>query len=421
LIPILAIAGAGTPSPIRQAASTASFDVFVGLFVLFVAAKIGEEIARRLGQPAVVGELLGGVLVGPYALGWAQLTEPAAVFSEVGVVILLFTVGLEVRIDDLLAVGRPAALTAVVGMLLPIAGGYALGVAIGYPSESAIYVGLALAATSIGITSRVLADIGVLDRRFSRVILGAAVIDDILVLIAIGVVEGLTTGDTSTSALGLVISAAGLLGLGFLAARRARGLPREVFTWPLFAETPLVVAFIFMFGMALVAAWIGLAAIIGAFVAGLIIAETEAREEIEHEIRPLSLIFTPFFFAFTGAQLDLHTLTDPTVLALVAALIVIGVFTKTLGGMIGSWSTGRWSATTIGFGMVPRGEVGIVVANLGLAAGLLSPTAFSAVLVAVIGTTIVAPYLLAFAIPRAVREEAERGGGAAPPPEAAPA
>jgi Kef-type K+ transport system membrane component KefB len=418
----LAIGGAASAPPIQQAASTASFDVFLGLFVLFVAAKIGEELARRLGQPSVVGELLGGVVVGPYALGWAQLTEPAAVFSEVGVVILLFAVGLEVRIDDLLAVGRSALVTAVVGMLLPIAGGYALAVAIGQPSESAIYIGLALAATSIGITSRVLAELGVLDRRFARVILGAAVIDDILVLIAIGVVEGLTTGDTSSSALGLVISAVGLLGLGFLAARRARGLPREVFTWPLFADTPLVLAFIFMFGMALISAFLGLAAIIGAFVAGLIVAETEAREEIEREIHPLSLIFTPFFFAYTGAQLDLRTLTDPAVLALVVALIVIGVVTKTLGGLIGGWPTGRWSATTIGFGMAPRGEVGIVVANLGLAAGLLTQTSFSAVLVAVIGTTIVAPYLLAFAIPRAIREEAEQGGGGSTPePETAPA
>jgi Kef-type K+ transport system membrane component KefB len=409
-----AVGGLGAPPPVQAAASTASSDVLLGLFVLFVAAKIGEELARRLGQPAVVGELLGGVIVGPYALGWAQLTEPAAVFSEFGVVILLFAVGLEVRIDDLLAVGRPASLTAVIGMLLPIAGGYAIGLAIGYPSESAIYVGLALAATSIGITSRVLAELGVLDRRFSRVILGAAVIDDILVLIAIGIVEGLTTGNTSTSAIGLVISAVGLLGLGFLAARRARGLPREVFTWPLFADTPLVPAFIFMFGMALLSAYLGLAAIIGAFVAGLIIAETEAREEIEDEINPLSLIFTPFFFAFTGAQLDLRTLADPSVLALVVALIVIGVVTKTLGGLIGAWSTGRWSATAVGFGMSPRGEVGIVVANLGLASGLLSPTAFSAVLVAVIGTTIVAPYLLAFAIPRAIREESARTDPAPP-------
>ena len=402
LLPVAA--GGSQPPVVPAAAGTVSFDVFFGLFVLFVAAKAGEEIARRLGQPAVVGELLGGVVVGPYALGWAQLTEPAAVFSEVGVVILLFAVGLEVRIDDLLAVGKPALLTAVIGMFLPIAGGYLLGVAIGEAPESAIYIGLALAATSIGITSRVLSELGILDRTFARVILGAAVIDDILVLVAIGLVDGLTTGNTSSSALSIIVPAVGLLALGFFAARRARGLKREVFTWPLFAETPLVPAFIVMFGMALVAAYIGLAAIIGAFIAGLVIAETEAREEIEHEIRPLGSVFTPFFFAFTGAQLDLRTLTDPAVLAFVVILVLIGVITKAAGGLIGAWSIGRWGATAVGFGMVPRGEVGIVVANLGLAAGLLTTTTFSAVLVAVIGTTIVAPYLLAFAIPRATLE-----------------
>ena len=402
LLPVAA--GGSQPPVVPAAAGTVSFDVFLGLFVLFVAAKAGEEIARRLGQPAVVGELLGGVVVGPYALGWAQLTEPAAVFSEVGVVILLFAVGLEVRIDDLLAVGKPALLTAVIGMFLPIAGGYLLGVAIGEAPESAIYIGLALAATSIGITSRVLSELGILDRTFARVILGAAVIDDILVLVAIGLVDGLTTGNTSSSALSIIVPAVGLLALGFFAARRARGLKREVFTWPLFAETPLVPAFIVMFGMALVAAYIGLAAIIGAFIAGLVIAETEAREEIEHEIRPLGSVFTPFFFAFTGAQLDLRTLTDPAVLAFVVILVLIGVITKAAGGLIGAWSIGRWGATAVGFGMVPRGEVGIVVANLGLAAGLLTTTTFSAVLVAVIGTTIVAPYLLAFAIPRATLE-----------------
>jgi Kef-type K+ transport system membrane component KefB len=214
-----------------------------------------------------------------------------------------------------------------------------------------------------------------------------------------------------------VVSAFGLIGLGFAAARRARGLPREVFTWPLFADTPLVPAFMLMFALALISAFVGLAAIIGAFVAGLIVAETEAQEELEDEMRPLAQIFTPFFFAFTGAQLDLGSLADPTILALVVALVVLGVITKAVGGVIGSWSIGRWGATTVGFGMVPRGEVGIVVANLGLATGLLTGSLFSAVLVAVIATTIVAPYLLAFSIPRAIAEEEDRGSGGLDQPE----
>ena len=395
------------PSPAPElvtGASGAPLEVMLAIFLLFVGAKVGEEIARRLGQPAVVGELIGGFVVGPGALALVVPGETAFVLAEIGVVILLFSVGLQVRLDDLLAVGRPAVLTAVIAMILPIVVGVGIGLAIGEGALTAAFIGLALAATSIGITSRVLADLGVLDRTFARVVLGAAVIDDVLALILIGIVSGAAEGDISGSTLLVAVAAFGLVGLGFAAARRARGLKREVFTFPLFADTPLVPAFILMFAVALVSAAIGLAAIIGAFVAGLIVAETEAQDELEHEMRPLGQIFTPFFFAVTGAQLDLGALLEPGVAVLAITLAVAGVLTKAAGGYIGAHSLGRWGAATVGFGMIPRGEVGIVVANLGLAAGLLSAGVFSAVLVAVVLTTVVAPYLLAWSIPKATAE-----------------
>lgn len=388
-------------------APSAVLDVISGLFILLVAAKLGEELLRRLGQPGVVGELLGGFVVGPYALGLVVPGETAEVFAEIGVVILLFAVGLEVRLDDLLAVGRPAVLTAVVAMVLPILAGLAIGMVVGQPLDASIFIGLALAATSIGITSRVLSDLGVLDRSFARVVLGAAVIDDVLALIAIGLVTGLTEGDLSASTLFVAVAAVGLVGLGFATARRVRGLSREAFTWPLFADTPLVPSFLLMLALAIVSAYVGLAAIIGAFVAGLIVAETEARDELEHEIRPLSQIFTPFFFAVTGAAVDPRALLDIDILALAIGLTVVGIVTKAAGGLIGSWGLGRWSAATVGFGMVPRGEVGIVVVNVALASGVLEPDVFSAVLVAVVLTTVVAPFLLGWSIPRAVAEAAD--------------
>ena len=179
----------------------------LGIFLLFVGAKIGEEVARRLGQPAVVGELLGGFLVGPGALGLVVPGETAFVLAEIGVVILLFSVGLEVRLDDLLAVGKPAVLTAVIAMILPIAAGVAIGLVLGESPLTAAFVGLALAATSIGITSRVLADMGVLDRTFARVVLGAAVIDDVLALILIGIVSGAAEGDLSGSTMLVAVAA----------------------------------------------------------------------------------------------------------------------------------------------------------------------------------------------------------------------
>jgi Kef-type K+ transport system membrane component KefB len=165
----------------------------------------------------------------------------------------------------------------------------------------------------------------------------------------------------------------------------------------------------FMLALALVAAAVGLAAIIGAFVAGLIVAETEAQDEIEHEMRPLVSIFTPFFFAFTGAEVQLDALLKPEVFVLAMVLGLLGVVTKVVGGIIGAWSLGRWGAVTVGFGMVPRGEVGIVVAGLGLSLGLLTADLFSEVLAAVVLTTIVAPYLLRISIPRAIAAATEAG------------
>jgi len=395
--------------------SDATLDVIVGLFILLLAAKVGEEIFRRLGQPGVIGELAGGFVVGPYALGLVFPGETATVLSEIGVVILLFAVGLEIKTDELLQVGRPAAVTAVLGVVFPIAAGAGYALVVGEPPATAAFVGLALAATSIGITSRVLGEMGVLDRRFSRIIIGAAVIDDVLALILIGIVSGVAEGDLGLATIGLIVGALGFVALGFVVARRARGLPREVFTWPLFTDTPLVLAFLLMLGLAILAAFIGLAAIIGAFVAGLIVAETEAQDEIEHEIKPLASIFTPFFFAVTGAQLDLGALADPRLALSAVVLALVGIATKVLAGLIGAHGAGRWSALAVGVGMAPRGEVGIVVVTLGVGLGLLTPDLFSVVLVAVVLTTVAAPLMLNVVIPRAAAEtEAAEAPSAAP-------
>lgn len=375
-------------------------DALVGLFVLLLAAKIAEELFVRLRQPAVIGELLGGFLVGPFALGLVTPGESAVILSEVGVVILLFSVGLETRTDELLRVGRPALITALLGIAFPLVAGAGYALVTGESPATASFVGLALAATSIGITSRVLADLGVLRREFSRVIVGAAVIDDVLALILIGVVAGAAGGELGPATLGLVVGALGFVGLGFAVARRARGLRREVFTWPVFADTPIVPVFLLMLGLAILALQVGLAAIIGAFVAGLIVAETDARDEVEHEIRPLAAILTPFFFAVTGAQLDLAVLGEPALLVAAVVLAVLGVLTKIAGGLVGARGLGRLESLVIGVGMAPRGEVGIVVATLGLGLGLLRPELFSVVLVAVVLTTLAAPVLLVRLIPK---------------------
>jgi Kef-type K+ transport system membrane component KefB len=390
--------------PVPAAGNEEITSILAGLFVLLLAAKLGEEVLRRLGQPGVIGELLGGFIVGPYGLGLVQPGETALAFAELGVVLLLFSVGLEVRTDDLLKVGKPALLTALIGMVLPMIGGLGLGLIMGEELMAAFFIGLALAATSIGITSRVLRDMGVMSRNFARVVIGAALVDDILALVMIGLATGVAEGDLSAQTLLVGVAGIGLVLLGFAVARRVRGLPRTVFTWPLFADTPLVPAFMIMVALALLAVAVGLAAIIGAFVAGLVVAETEAAEELEHDIKPLASIFTPFFFAVTGAQLDLTLLLDPAIAVVALVLAVIGVITKALGGLVGAWSIGRWGATTVGFGMVPRGEVGIVVATLALTTGVVDADLFAIILVAVVLTTVAAPYLLAWSTPRAIAE-----------------
>jgi len=386
------------------AANEGAAQTLLGLFWLLLGAKLGEEVLRRLGQPAVVGELIGGFVVGPYALGLVTPGDVAIAFAELGVVVLLFTVGLEVRTDELFAVGRPAILTALIAMILPIVAGFALATVAGEDTMASVFVALALAATSIGITSRVLRDMGVLGAKFARVVIGAALVDDILALVLIGLASGAAEGDLSATTVLIGVAGAGLVLLGFAAARRAKGLPRHVFTWPLFADTPLVPAVLLMLATALLAIWIGLAAIIGAFVIGLIIAETEAAEEVQRDFRPLASVFTPFFFAVTGAELNLAAVFDSEIALFVVALVVIGVITKAVGGILGAWEIGRWQAATVGFGMVPRGEVGIVVANLALAAEVVDDSLFAAIVVAVLLTTVIAPYLLSFSIPRAIRE-----------------
>jgi Kef-type K+ transport system membrane component KefB len=387
-------------------------DALLSLFILFLAAKVGEEVFRRINQPGVIGELLGGFIVGPFALGLADVTITAEVFAELGVVILLFTIGLEVRIDDLIAVGPMALAVGAIGFILPIIAGLGIGLAIGEDVLPAALIGLALAATSIGITSRVLSEMGVLDRAFSRVILGAAIVDDILALLAIGVLSGFAEGSLGPETLVTLVAGLAFVGIGLALAPLGRRLPREVFVWPRFADTPVVPVFIIMFAGALLAQFVGLAAIIGAFVVGLMVAETPVREEVEHGFRPLLGIFAPFFFAVTGAHIDMSALLDPQLLIIVLVLTVMGVLTKLVGGVAGSLRLGKWNAIVVGLGMSPRGEVGIVVAALGLSLGLIGGEIYAVLLAAVILTTLVAPVMLQWAIPKATRDERHRGGEA---------
>ena len=389
-------------------------EVLTQLFALLLAAKLGDEVFKRLGQPTVIGEILGGVLVGPSVLGLYHVTAETTLFAEIGVVMLLFQVGVETRLHDMLRVGTSALLVGGLGVALPFAAGLGIAALINEPIGVAIFLAAALTATSVGITSRVLGDLNALGTTSGRVILGAAVIDDVLAMLILAFASGIAAGTLSAGGIAqLVILAVAFIAVVLLGGTRLLERRRSLLTDPKFAETPFLPGMIVMLGLAALAASIGLAAIIGAFLAGMVVGESSEKRALEVEVAPVAAFFTPFFFGYIGAQLDLAGLADANVLLLLSVITVLAVVTKFVGAFAGAWRLGRARATLIGWGMVPRGEVGIVVAGLGLSAGAIDSQLYTVVVGMAILTTLMVPPLLPWLVRRAATSE-EPGGGTRP-------
>jgi Kef-type K+ transport system membrane component KefB len=377
-------------------------EVLVQLFAILVAAKLGHEVFRRLGQPPVVGEILGGVVAGPAVLGVYEVTAETELFAEIGVVLLLFQVGLETRLHDLLRVGPTAVAVAVLGVVLPFAGGFAAAELSGAGIEVAIFLAAALTATSVGITSSVLRDLGALDTRSGRIILGAAVIDDVLAIMILSVATGVAAGTFSLdNVVGLLIVALLFIVVVVVGGTRILMRRRSLLTDPEFAEGPLLPGMIIMLGLAALASYIGLAAIIGAFLAGMVVSESSERHALEAEVAPVAAFFTPFFFGFIGAQVDLAGLSSGNALLALAGITAVAVLTKFVGAYLGAIRQGAARAALVGWGMVPRGEVGIVVAGLGLSAGAIDTAMYSVVIGMAVITTLIVPPLLPVLVRRA--------------------
>ncbi|HEX2162063.1 MAG TPA: cation:proton antiporter [Thermoleophilaceae bacterium] len=364
--------------------------------MLLLAAKIGDEVFRRIGQPTIVGEILAGVIVGPSLLGFVEPDAVLEVFAELGVVFLLFWVGLETKVSELREVGKTALLVGILGVVLPLAGGVGLGLGRGDDAATAVFLGAALVATSVGITSAVLIQLGVLRTRVARTILGAAIVDDVLALIILSVAVGLAAegGVDVTGILWVLAISLGFVGFFALGGTRVTQRWPQVFKAPRFSESPLLPAVILCLGLAAFAAQIGLAAIIGAFLAGLMVAETKEQHPVEDEVAPLYAFFPPFFFAFIGTELDLGALADPGALGLLALVTVLAIATKFGGAWLGARSLGRSEAAAVGFGMVPRGEVGIIVAGIGRTTGVIDDELFAVIVGMSILTTLLVPPVL---------------------------
>jgi Kef-type K+ transport system membrane component KefB len=384
-------------------------EVLTQLFSLLLAAKLGDEVFKRLGQPAVIGEILGGVLVGPAVLGLYEVNTETTLFAEIGVVLLLFQVGVETRLHDLLRVGPTALVVGGMGVVLPFAAGLGLAALIGEPIAVAVFLAAALTATSVGITSRALGDLGALGTTSGRVILGAAVIDDVLAMLILAFASGLAAGTVSAGGIAqLLVVAVAFIGVVLLGGTRLLQRRRSLLTDPQFAQTPFLPGMILMLGLAALAASIGLAAIIGAFLAGMVVGESSEKHALEVEVAPVAAFFTPFFFGYIGAQVDLAGLASLEVLLLLSVITALAVATKFIGAFAGALGLGRARAALVGWGMVPRGEVGIVVAGLGLSAGAIDSELYTVVVGMAILTTLIVPPLLPWLVGRAAAsDEAE--------------
>ncbi len=362
---------------------------------MFVAAKLFAEIFERLRQPAVAGEILAGIIIGPSVLNWVQPSELTATLSEIGVIFLLFFVGLETKPADIFRVGVRALMVAVLGVIFPFVAGYALCLWWGQTNIESIFVGAAMVATSVGITARVLGQMKVLSAETSRIILGAAVIDDILGLLILAVVSSMAKGGVNYTQIGTTAA----LAIGFtllialVGARTVNKIRRRVENLRV-GQSYLVFGFAVCLGLGLVASYIGVAAIIGAFLAGMALSESAEGTDMPLQAEAVTEFLLPFFLTSIGMQLNLSAMANRSVIALAIMITLLACLTKVFGCGLAVFQMGSKKALQVGVGMMPRGEVGIVVAQIGLGLGTIGDAAYGVVLVMAIATTLIAPPLL---------------------------
>ena len=425
-------------APDSEAGSMILAGVLLSLVFIYLASKLGGELSRLVDLPPVLGELIAGVVVGVSALHLLVFPETGAVagdsvvmtilqkiaglnsesiqevftissevisvLAEIGVIILLFEIGLESDLRELQKVGSRAAIVAVIGVVAPfVAGTAGLVLIFGMPTIPAVFAGAALTATSIGITSKVLSELGQLKSTEGQIIVGAAVIDDVLGIIVLAVVASLAkTGEVDvTNLIYLIISATAFL-LGSIFLGKFFNKSFVAIAEKLQTRGKLVIpALVFAFSMAFLANAIHLEAILGAFAAGLVLDETDKRKELDQQVIPIADILVPIFFVSVGARVDLSVLNPSSAdnrqgLVIAAFLIVVAIIGKIITGwaIIGKEKINRLA---IGIGMIPRGEVGLVFAGIGAASGVLDKPLQAAIIIMVILTTFVAPPLLRFA------------------------
>lgn len=411
--------------------------VLLGLVIVLATAKLGGELFERVGQPAVLGELIFGMILGNLTLagfGWFEFLGTNAgleILAQLGVILLLFQVGLESNVREMLSVGWSSLLVAILGVVAPFFLGWGVSAWM-LPEEDLLvhlFIGATLCATSVGITARVLADLGKLHIRESRIILGAAVIDDVLGLVILAVVSGTITAANTGGTLAVtdvlliigksLVFLVGAILVGGWLSKRVFRLASLLNTKGVLLALALGTCFLFSF----LADWIGLATIVGAFAAGLILDEVRYRDlgertkhSIEELIQPISAFLVPVFFILMGARVDVTSFGQVDILGFAALLSLAAI----LGKMIcaaGVLERGM-DRISVAVGMVPRGEVGLIFAGIGAQLVLegervISPPIFAAVVVMVIVTTLVTPPALKITLSRGERRRSVPPGAPA--------
>ncbi len=410
---------AGAVSEINQASNNHHSDpiapIILAFIVILLAAKIGGELFERFKQPAVLGELIFGILIGNLALltGIHSLepllqNESIDIMARLGVMILLFQVGLESNIKEMVRVGISSFIIAVIGVAAPMILGYFVSSLIvpeaGFNTH--LFIGAILTATSVGITARVLKDLNKLNTAEAKIILGAAVIDDVFGLILLSIVSGIIISGSISA--GAVISTS-LISIIFLFGSIMAGLWLSpiIGRWVSKMKVEgmkIVTAFLFLFSMSYLADMVGLATIIGAFAAGLVLDDVHFRNKREHHIevlvRPLYCIFVPIFFVLMGAQVKLEALFDSKIILIALALTAAAIIGKQVCGLGVGFRCKKADRLIVGIGMIPRGEVGLIFAIIGKELGVINDSLFSAIIILVILTTLISPPLLKWSFAR---------------------
>jgi len=365
------------------------------MFVIFVVAKAAGEIFERLKAPAVLGEIVAGIVLGPYALHLIVPTETIYSLAQLGAVFLLFMVGLQTQPQELIAVGHKALQVALAGMVVPFVAGFGYLFLRHQPAHQATFVAAAMVSTSVGITARVLRDLKVMHTYSARIITGAAVFDDILGMVLLALVVGLASAG-NVHWLELTVLALEAVGFTLLMIyigprfiqRVSPGLERMSTRHP-----QLILALAICLGLSAAAERIGLTAIIGAFFAGLVFAEYAHEWRLRPRMNAINEFLTPYFFFAMGAQLNVHAFTRP-VWMMASVISVLAILAKIIGGALPLLHENRRTALQVGVGMTPRGEVGLIIALIGLQMNMISQAAYGVVVFMTATTTLIAPPLM---------------------------